>query len=200
MAGSSYSASLRFELQFTGENINLWGEKLNATLSRVDDSVAGYVALTITGDYTLQSANTNASADEARRAHLKLTGSPAANFTVTLPSVSKSYRVWNATGKTATFSLGSGSTVTIEAGDKLDIWSDGTNVNHATAFGSYGLKDYIAAQTAAAGAVPGTVGHLGKFLKVTVDGGAPTWQQLQTTDFGDYAAFFGQVVALSVAL
>ena len=46
---SSWSSSLRFELQFTGENINLWGDKLDATLSRVDDAIAGYVAVPISG-------------------------------------------------------------------------------------------------------------------------------------------------------
>lgn len=197
---SSYSASLRFELQFTGENINLWGEKLSNTLARVDDAVAGFVSIAITGNHSLTSSNDNATQDQARRAHLKFTGSLSANATITLPSVSKSYRIWNATDKTLTFSLGSGTTASIETGDKLDVWTDGSSVYHATAFGSYGLKDYIAAQTAAAGAVPGTVGHLGKLLKVTVDGSAPTWQALQTTDFDDYPTFFGRFVALAAAL
>jgi hypothetical protein len=187
---SSYSTNLRFELQFTGENINLWGDKLNATFSRVDDSIAGYVAITIpaTGDYALTSANSNASADEARRAHLKLTGSPAANFTITIPSVSKNYWIWNATTKVATITTGSGATVTIDAGDKFPVWSDGTNVNHGVYFGGYPLKDYIAAISASAGAVPGTTGALGKFLKVTVDGSPSTWQQIQSTDLGDFDA------------
>ena len=38
---SSWSPSLRFELQFTGENINLWGDKLNAVLGHADYAVAG---------------------------------------------------------------------------------------------------------------------------------------------------------------
>lgn len=185
---SSYSTSLRFELQFTGENLNLWGAKLSNTLARVDDAIAGYVAIALTGDATLTTSNDNSAQDQARRAHLKFTGTLPANSTVILPSVSKSYRVWNATTKTLTFSLGAGTTAAIESGDKLDIWTDGTGVYHAVAFGSYNLKDYIAAQTASAGAVPGTTGHLGKFLKVTVDGSAPTWQQIQSADIGDFRA------------
>lgn len=196
---SSYSTNLRFELQFTGENINTWGILLDNTFARVDDSIAGYVALAVTGDYSLQSANTNTAADEARRAHLKFTGALAANATITIPAVSKSYWIWNATNKTLTITTGSGNTATVEAGDILPVWSDGTNVK-STTYGGYNLKDYIASMTATAGAVPGTTGNLGKFLKVTVDGGASTWQAVNTTDLGDYAAFFGRVVALSVAL
>ena len=40
---SSWSSSLRFELQFTGENINLWGDKLNAVLAHADFAVAGWL-------------------------------------------------------------------------------------------------------------------------------------------------------------
>lgn len=199
---SSVSTSLRFELQLTGENLNTWGLKLSNTLARVDDAIAGYVALTIpaAGNYELSSSNSNTTADEARMAHLKLTGSPTASFSVLVPAVSKPYWIWNATSETATITTGSGGTASVEAGDKIPVWCDGTNVNHGVYFGGYGLKDYIAAQTAAAGAVPGTVGHLGKFLKVTVDGSAPTWQALQTTDFDDYPAFLGRFVALAAAL
>lgn len=198
---SSYSTSLRFELQFTGENLNTWGEKLSNTFARVDDAIAGYVAIALTGTtYTVQSANTNASADEARRAHLKFTGALSDNGTINLPAVSKSYWIWNATDKSLTFTTGSGTTVTVETLDVAPIWSDGANVK-TISFDSYSLKDYIAAQTASAGAVPGTTGHLGKFLKVTSDGAAPTWQQVQSTDLGDYATSIkGLQVALAVAL
>jgi hypothetical protein len=69
---SSWSASLRFELQFTGENINLWGDKLNAVLQHADYAIAGWLNKTITGDYPLTTAN--AGDDEARAAMIKFSG------------------------------------------------------------------------------------------------------------------------------
>lgn len=199
---SSYSTNLRLELQYTGENINLWGDKLCATLSRVDDSIAGYVALTIpaTGNYTLSSANTNASADEARMAHLKLIGSPGDNFSVIIPSISKNYWIWNATAKAATITTGSGGTVTIDAGDKLPVWCDGTNVNDGVYFGSLGLKDYIAAAVlAATGSLPAVTGNAGKF--VYTDGATSYWKAVSTTDLSDYQTqVLGVQVAMSIAL
>lgn len=196
---SSWSPSLRFELQFTGENINLWGDKLNVVLQHVDYAVAGWLNKAITGDYALTTAN--AADDEARAAMIKFSGALSANATITVPPVSKSYFLFNNTNKVLTITTGSGSTVTIDAGDKLLVACDGANVHHAFYFGGYGLKDYITAQTASAGAVPGTTGHLGKFLKVTADGGAPTWQQVSVTDIQDYSSLIlGVQVALAVAL
>lgn len=196
---SSYTANLRFERQYTGENINLWGDLLNNTFSRVDDSIAGYLAIALTTDYTITAANTNASADEARRAHLKFTGTLSANATVTLPSVSKSYVIWNATNKTLTFTTGAGSTYAIETGDKLPIWCDGTNVN-GLAYGSYTLKEYIAAQVLASStSYPSIVGNAGKYLYT--DAASAYWKQAATTDFSDYETNIkGLQVALAVAL
>lgn len=196
---SSFTANLRFEKQFTGENINLWGDKLNAALDRVDDSVAGYVALAITGDYSLQSANTNTTADEARRAHLKFTGTLAANATITIPAVSKSYWVWNATNKILTITVGAGNTATVEAGDILQVWCDAVNVK-STTYGSLNLKDFIAASVlAATGTLPSYAGNAGKYIYT--DGVSAFWRQPSTADLSDYnTRVLGVQVALAVAL
>ena len=196
---SSWSASLRFELQFTGENINLWGDKLDATLSRVDDAIAGYVAVPISGDYALSSSNNNAKPDEARRAHLKLTGAPAANFTLTVPAVSKSYWIWNATPKVATVTTGAGPAVSIDPGDKLPVWSDGGGINTIN-FGGLDLKPFIAASAlAATGTLPALAGNAGRYL--FTDGANALWRQLSAADLSDFnSKVLGVQVALAVAL
>lgn len=196
---SSYTANLRLEQQFTGENVNTWGVRLNNAIARLDDSVAGYTAIAITGAYTVQSANDNATADEARRAHLKFTGTLATNATITLPSVSKSYWIWNATNKTLTFTLGAGTTATVESGDILPLWADGTNVK-SVMFGAYNLKDYIAqAALSASGSLPATAGNAGKYL--FTDGTTSFWQQPSTSDLTDYStSVLGVQIAFSIAL
>jgi hypothetical protein len=196
---SSYSTNLRFELQFTGENINLWGNKLNDTFARVDDSIAGFVALAITGDYSLQSANTNSSADEARRAHLKFTGTLVSSATITLPSVSKSYQIWNASGQTLTFTTGAGNTYAIENGDIAPIWCDGANVKGIT-YGGYALKAFIAASVlGATGSLPATAGNAGKF--VYTDGASSYWKAVTGADLASWTASSSVVrTGTSVAL
>lgn len=194
---SSWSDSLRIELQFTGEQINLWGEKLNVDFEHLDYSIAGWLDKTgITGDYSLTAAN--ATDDEARAAMIKLSGSPAANFTLTIPPVSKTYFFFNNTAKVVTISTGAGDTVSIDAGDKQPVWSDGAGVHQVT-YGTYGLKDYITAITASAGAVPGVTGHAGKYL--FTDGASAFWRQPSTADLSDYNTLvLGVQVALAVAL
>jgi hypothetical protein len=196
---SSYTTSLRFEAQLTGENLNTWGALLSNTLARVDDAIAGYLSIAITGNYSITAANTNASADEARRAHLKFTGTLASNSTITIPSVSKSYWIWNATNRTLTVTTGSGSTYAIEAGDKLPVWCDGTNVN-GLSYGSYTLKEYVAAQVLASStSYPSIVGNAGKYLYT--DAASAYWRQPATSDLSDYqTAIVGLQVAMAVSL
>lgn len=191
---SSYTASLRFELQFTGENVNLWGEKLNAALTRADSSIAGWLTKALTGDYTLTSAN--GSADEARSAMLKFTGT--GTFTVTIPAVSKRYDVWNACTGDLTLSNGSASVV-VKAGEVVSVVTDGnagfkrvlptdfggatlTNVARVSGLSTpsansdAATKKYVddTAFSAAAGNLPGQEGSAGKFLGT--DGTVAGWE------------------------
>ena len=209
---SSWSSSLRFELQFTGDNINLWGDKLNTALTRADFAVAGWLSKALSGDYALTAVNDGA--DEARAAMLKFTG--AGPFTVTIPSVSKAYQVWNACSAGLTITTGAGTTAAIQPGEAVTVICDGANVRRVapTDFGGAqitGVADPTTAQMAAtkayadalaftanAGVLPGQVGNAGKVLKT--DGTAAGWQAMASTDLSDNAAFLGRAVALAVAL
>jgi hypothetical protein len=192
---SSWSSSLRFELQFTGENINLWGDKLNAVLQHADYAVAGWLTKPLTANATLTTAN--AGDDEARAAMIKFTG--AGPFTVTLPSVSKTYLVWNACSGVLTLTTGAGASVTLDPGDLVQIACDGGNVR-TPGFGGLALKDFIAASAlAAAGSLPGVTGAAGKYL--TTDGTNAFWRQPASTDLSDFnTRVLGVQVALAVAL
>src|SRR3569833_1296827 len=120
---SSYSASLRFELQFTGENVNTWGSRLNLALSRVDFSIAGVSTInTDGGTYVLSSSNT--ADDEARAATLIFTGLGGA---VNIPSVPKHYRLVSRASAAVTVTAGSAA-VPVDAGDVVDAVCDGSAV------------------------------------------------------------------------
>ena len=121
---SSYSNLLRLLKQATGENSNTWGDLVNSGfLELVEDSIAGTSQIDITagtGGYSLVS--NNGTTDESRCAILQFIGSPSVDKTITVPTTSKIYVVWNdlTTNKTLTMSTGSGNTTTL-AQTKLDI-------------------------------------------------------------------------------
>jgi hypothetical protein len=209
---SSWSSSLRFELQFTGENINLWGDKLNTVLTHADFAVAGCLVKALTADDVLTTANSGD--DEARAAIVKFTG--AGPFTVTIPSVSKTYDVWNACTGAVTLTTGAGATATVLPGEVARVLCDGANVvrSQGTFFTNQRLqgvadpadpqdaatKAYADALafTANAGVLPGQSGSAGKFIKT--DGATASWQAISTADLSDNAAFLGRAVALAVVL
>jgi len=121
---SSYSNLLRLLKQATGENSNTWGDLVNSGfLELVEDSIAGTSQIDITagtGGYAL--ASNNGTTDESRCAILQFIGSPSVDKTITVPTTSKMYVVWNdlTTNKTLTMSTGAGTTTTL-AQTKVDI-------------------------------------------------------------------------------
>jgi microcystin-dependent protein len=124
---STYSTSLRVELQTTGENRSTWGTKNNGTVNHLEDGIAGYDSIALSdGNYSLSTAN--GSDDEARMHMLNFTGTLTAVRTITIPSVSKSYILRNSTtgGYNLTISAG-GTTATVTNGNWAHIWTDGTD-------------------------------------------------------------------------
>lgn len=179
---SSYSSRLRLELQFTGENTNVWGSRLNTAIERLDLSIAGITTIALTGDYTLTTSNT--ADDDARYAILKFTGG-AGPWTITLPAVAKKYQVWNASSATLTFTAG-GTTTAISTTDIVDIFCDGSNVK-TLGYGGSSLKDYIASVVVGGGAsLPSLSGNSGKWL--TNNGTIASWALPTVSDISNYAS------------
>lgn len=184
---SSNTPSLRLEQQATGENVNTWGLRLNDALARIDTAIAGLRTIPLTGAYALTTAN--GVDDEARNAIIKTTGT--GSFTVTIPSVSKTYVIWNACTGSLTVTAGGGTTVEILPAEATYIMCDGanvkrlasqsmsgqrlTNVGSPTAPTDAATKKYVDDQAwnAQAGVFPGQSGNANGVL--TTDGTSPTW-------------------------
>lgn len=187
---SSYTPSLRLELQAAGENLNTWGApKLNNALSRIEASIAGLTVIALTGDHALTSSNGD---DEARSAILDFTGTGPA--TVTLPSVSKAYLARNRANGAVTLTTGAGATVVLAVNDAAIVICDATNV-FSLAIGGASIKSYVDAVRAyvdqqawagQAGVLPGQDGNSGKFLRT--DGTTPAWTASAVADLSDYAS------------
>ena len=99
---STYSTSLRIELQGTGENSGTWGTITNNNFSQsLEFSIAGVVDVAC-GDNAVTTL-TNADGpqsqanNQARNAHIRLTGAHGAVRIAQFPATQKIYLITNAT-------------------------------------------------------------------------------------------------------
>jgi hypothetical protein len=114
----------------TGGDDNTWGDNLNQqVLSLLETAIAGMSTVNTTGGATVLTQA------QYRAALIDITGTLTSTATITLPSVSKKYKIRNSTS--GAFALGiktaAGNTVYIPQGTWADIWCDGTNVQKHTA-------------------------------------------------------------------
>lgn len=112
---------MRLVQQVTGENSGVWGTKVNAAIEMLEDAISDVQPITLsTTSKTLSTANN--SADEARSAVLRFSGSPGGTCTVTVPDVDKVYLVDNGSDQTITLTKGSGTTYNMAAGDRAVVY------------------------------------------------------------------------------
>lgn len=149
---SSPSASLRVELQETGEGLNVWGTKLNQGLVLHEQAICGVLIKPISGNVTLTTANYVS--DEARNHVLVFTAGTglSAPPTVTVPPAPKSWHVDNRTGYPITFTMG-GTPVTVPVGRQADVFCDGANLFMLEPVAAASAVTQVFAEQAAASAV-----------------------------------------------
>lgn len=132
---STYSPDLRIELIGNGEQAGNWGSTTNTNLGTlVEGAIAGYTSVSVTSSAQAFTVN-NGAADQARMATIILSTTTTAVFAVYAPPVPKQYVIYNNSSYTATIynSTVSGNTtaaglgVSIPAGKKIQVFSEGTN-------------------------------------------------------------------------
>jgi hypothetical protein len=137
---STYSTSLRIELQGSGENSGTWGTITNNNFSQsLEFSIAGVVNVAC-GDAAVTTL-TNADGpqsqanNQARNSHIRLTGAHGAVRIAQFPATQKIYLITNATtdsGSSGPYAMtcrlgASGNTLSIANGTTRLVSTDGTN-------------------------------------------------------------------------
>ena len=147
---STYSSSLRIELIGSGDQAGAWGATTDSNLAYVlDASIAGYQAVAISSTAQaltyVNGPSSSASLNQSIYAMLKFTGASAAT-SIYAPPVSKQYTLWNNSGYAITIynstvignTTAAGTGITLANGDKVIVWSDGTNFYDVKAQGLTG--------------------------------------------------------------
>ena len=150
---SSTSSDLKLELITTGEKSGTWGTITNTNLQILEQAASGYIAVDVaSSDVAL--ALSNHAVSNGKNLYFKLTGTLAANRTVTIPnSIEKVYNVVDGTdhaGYTLTFKTASGTGVLLCEGNCYVLYADGTNVEKANEYRKW--RTITASETIQAGA------------------------------------------------
>lgn len=138
---SSYSPDLRIELIDNGGQPGQWGTTTNNTWAYlIDPAISGYQIVSVTNANQaltwVSGSTTTASANQSIYASLEFTTSLGTAFTIYAPPNSKQYILWNNTSQSMTITNSSvigvttpsgGTTVTIPAGKRAQVFSDGSN-------------------------------------------------------------------------
>ncbi len=192
---STYSSSLRIELIGSGDQAGAWGATTDSNLAYVlDTAIAGYQAVTVSSAAQaltyVNGPSSSASLNQSVYAMLKFNSAAAASA-IYAPPVSKQYIIWNNSGYTITIynstvignTTAAGTGVAIADGDKVLVWSDGTNfyeVQAANLTGTLAIAKGGTGQTTANAAfnalAPSQTSASGKYLKS--DGTNTAWDAL----------------------
>ena len=131
---SSTSSDLKLELITTGEKSGTWGTITNTNLQILEQAASGYISVDVaSSDVAL--ALSNHAVSNGKNLYFKLTGTLAANRTVTMPdSAERVFIVEDGTTRstsnyTLTIKTASGTGIALPVGSKCLVYSDGTNVN-----------------------------------------------------------------------
>jgi hypothetical protein len=192
---STYSSSLRIELIGSGDQAGAWGATTDSNLAYVlDTAIAGYQAVTVSSAAQaltyVNGPSSSAALNQSVYAMLKFNSAAAASD-IYAPPVSKQYTIWNNTSYTITIynstvignTTAAGTGIAIATGDKVIVWSDGTNFYDTKSNGITGTLPVASGgtgQTTANAAfnalAPSQTSASGKYLKS--DGTNTAWDQI----------------------
>ena len=129
---STYSTNLKIELIGDGEQSGTWGSTTNGNLGTVlEQAIVGKATVNFPTDASITITMGNGPATSDTRClllSLTSTGSLTATRTLTVPSIQKTYMVYNGTtgSQSITVSSGAGKTVTIPTGKRVLVYVDTT--------------------------------------------------------------------------
>jgi len=148
---STYTDSLKLELQETGANANTWGNNTNTNLQTIDAFNAGYLSKSVAGsaNVTLTSNNADPNAEASNKV-IEFTGTLTGNIYVFIPAVENNYIFFNNTSGAFTLTIAptghSANGVAIVQGAHTIMYNNANNEIvdlFANSFGQLSVKNQI---------------------------------------------------------
>ena len=193
---STFSTNSKLEIITTGEKAGLWGNITNTNLQILEQLSSGYLSLDVaSSDQAL--ALDNGATSNGKNLYFKLTGTLAANRTVTIPNSAERIMIFedattresSGSTKTLTIKTVSGTGVTVPAGAHLLVYSDATNVNLGLLNKGYLTvnSSTVTAHTAVAGEQIFAITNTNP-ITITLPAAAVTGDEITIIDGGNFFA------------
>lgn len=132
---STYSTNLALELIGTGDQAGTWGNTTNTNLGTlIEQAISGYVTQAMTTGNTTTITIPNGATGVARNMYIEMTGTGGTNTNLVVPSNKKLYFIYNNTTGAVTVKVSGQTGVSVAAGAKVILVSNGTDVVAATSY------------------------------------------------------------------
>ena len=151
---STYSTNLAIELIGTGDQAGAWGETTNTNLGTlIEQAISGYETQAVSTGGTTTITIPNGTTGVARNMFLELTGTGGASTFLEVPANKKLYFVYNNTTGAVTVRVTGQTGVSLAAGDKKILVSNGTDIVEATSYIVSGGSANLATLTATSASI-----------------------------------------------
>ena len=132
---STYSTNLAIELPGTGDQAGSWGNTTNTNLGTlIEQAISGYVTQAVTTGADTTITIPNGSSGVARNMYIELTGTGGTNTNLIVPANKKLYFIYNNASGAVTVKVSGQTGVSVAAGEKVILVSNGTDVVAATSY------------------------------------------------------------------
>ena len=132
---STYSTNLALELIGTGDQAGTWGNTTNTNLGTlIEQAISGYVTQAVSTGATTTITIPNGATGVARNMFIELTGTGGASTNLVVPANKKLYFIFNNASGAVTVKVSGQTGVSVAAGQKVILVSNGTDVVEATTY------------------------------------------------------------------
>ncbi len=132
---STYSTNLAIELIGTGDQAGTWGLTTNTNLGTlIEQAISGYVTQAVSTGTDTTITIPNGATGVARNMFIELTGTGGTNTNLIVPSNRKLYFIYNNASGAVTVKVSGQTGVSVEAGAKVILVSNGTDIVQATSY------------------------------------------------------------------
>jgi len=132
---STYSTNLALELIGTGDQAGTWGNTTNTNLGTlIEQAISGYVTQAVSTGATTTITIPNGATGVARNMFIELTGTGGTNTVLEVPANKKLYFIYNNTTGAVTVKVTGQTGISVAAGAKQILVSNGTDIVEATSY------------------------------------------------------------------